>query len=425
MKAASSVFVLALLLSVVPFAMRAPTARAQGGTWGTPERIGPDFSLGFARGPQVAVDPAGNAFAVWAESDNGTYNIWANRYVAGVGWETAVLLETDDRGDAEYPQVAVDATGDAFAVWEQSNGSLYSIYANRYAAGVGWGTAELLETSSAGNAGWAHVAASPAGDAFAVWEQYDGARWSIDANRYARGTGWGTAVPIETNDIGYDNLPEVAADASGDAIAVWEHSDTVRQYVWANRYVAGTGWGTAEQIQNDGVEYAQLAKVGVAANGDAIAAWRGRGLTGLSWNISVSRYVVGTGWGATEVVATSDVGTADDPHLAVGPSGDAMVAWAWYDGARWHIQGSGYTPGAGWEAAGLVEVLPGNATAPAVAMDAAGDATVAWLQVVAPSRTSIGGNRHVPGTGWGTAGMVETVDGNAGGRTSPPIRPAT
>ncbi len=47
-------------------------------------------------------------------------------------WGTAVLIETDNAGSAYSPQIAVDAGGNAWAVWEQSDGTRYSIWANRY-----------------------------------------------------------------------------------------------------------------------------------------------------------------------------------------------------------------------------------------------------------------------------------------------------
>jgi len=46
------------------------------------------------------MDSTGNAIAVWGQSDGTRNNVWANRYVAGSGWGTAVLLENDNAGDA-------------------------------------------------------------------------------------------------------------------------------------------------------------------------------------------------------------------------------------------------------------------------------------------------------------------------------------
>ena len=85
-----------------------------------------------ASAPQIAVNGEGNAFAVWRQHDDTRNNIYANRYVAGSGWETAVAIENGD-GDADAPQVAIDSNGNAIAVWHQDDGSHYSIYANIFA----------------------------------------------------------------------------------------------------------------------------------------------------------------------------------------------------------------------------------------------------------------------------------------------------
>ena len=54
-------------------------------------------------------DGSGNAFAVWQQDDGTVNSIYSNRYVAGTGWATAELLEMNI-GDAEAPQVAFDGT---------------------------------------------------------------------------------------------------------------------------------------------------------------------------------------------------------------------------------------------------------------------------------------------------------------------------
>ena len=64
---------------------------------------------------------------------------------ANSGWGTAQLIETDAE-IAAAPQVAVDGSGNAVAVWEQYDGTRYNIWSNRYVVGAGWGDAELIET---------------------------------------------------------------------------------------------------------------------------------------------------------------------------------------------------------------------------------------------------------------------------------------
>ena len=47
-------------------------------------------------------------------------------------WQLPQLIETDNAGDAASPQVAVDAAGNALAVWYQSDGIHFNIWANRF-----------------------------------------------------------------------------------------------------------------------------------------------------------------------------------------------------------------------------------------------------------------------------------------------------
>jgi hypothetical protein len=183
----------------------------------------------------VAMDGSGSAVAVWTQFDGTYYNIMANRYTPSGGWGTATLIETGNL-DAAYSQVAMDGSGNAVAVWTQSDGTRNNVWANRYTLSGGWGTATLIETNDAGSASNAQVAMDGSGNAVAVWEQYDGTRSNIWANRCTPSGGWGTATLIETDNLGPAVFPQVAMDGSGNAIAVWLQSDGTRNNIWANRY---------------------------------------------------------------------------------------------------------------------------------------------------------------------------------------------
>ena len=95
------------------------------------------------------------------------------------GWGTAELIETDNAGNAVNPQVAADGSGNAVAVWHQHDGTRYNIWSNRYVAGTGWGTAELMETGNVGSAVNSQVAAGGSGNTVAVWQKHDGTRYNI------------------------------------------------------------------------------------------------------------------------------------------------------------------------------------------------------------------------------------------------------
>ena len=162
--------------------------------------------------------------AVWQQFDGTFDNIVANRYSAATRqWGTPIIVDNLD-SDAYSPQIAVDRNGNAFAVWEQFDGTEYSVFSNRYNGGS-WGTATVIE-NSAGDAYSPRIAVDKNGNAIAVWYQFDGTVNNIVAIRYlvGLGGGWGTAAPIGAG-VEHAYNPEIAIDAAGNAIAVWEQWD--------------------------------------------------------------------------------------------------------------------------------------------------------------------------------------------------------
>ncbi len=100
------------------------------GTWGISQLL--DMSNGSADNHKGAMDATGNAIAIRQKSDGVTINICADRYVAGTGWAAAQLIETTYAGDATYPQIIMNSSGNAIAVWTQSNGTITHIFANQF-----------------------------------------------------------------------------------------------------------------------------------------------------------------------------------------------------------------------------------------------------------------------------------------------------
>ncbi len=106
--------------------------REDNGAWDGAQLLETDNmgSAGFAR---VAMDPQGNAMAIWEQYGRTRTKIWSNRYVPGRGWGLAQLVETND-ASAFVPQIALDGEGNALAVWVQGDGAEFGIWANRWVA---------------------------------------------------------------------------------------------------------------------------------------------------------------------------------------------------------------------------------------------------------------------------------------------------
>jgi hypothetical protein len=390
--------------------------------WGDPEWL-EQIGTGSSSQPQIVIDGQSNALAVWTYTEATGTSIWANRYTRTGLWEEPELIDTGD-GGTSVPQVAADAAGNGFAVWQQGEGgSTARIWTNRYVVDEGWGTPELLQNGEVTAARDPAIAADAAGNAIAIWLQKemgtsDMLVWS---RRYVPGGGWGAAEPI---DQPIDEMPgslggdtAVGMDADGNAIAMWTRpgASISLEVIWANRYTPGAGWGTAGLIKADGATNADGARLSVGPAGDAFVVWVQNEDTRQDvWGARFS----GSSWGTPERIDRYDAGDTVQPDVAVDGMGVAVdgmgiahAVWSQSDPDFRNIWASQYTPGAGWGAPELIEPPrvdaegnldpdeDANATNPRVAVNTAGNAFVVWSQFF-DNWISIWSNRLDPDTGW-------------------------
>jgi len=120
----------------------------------------------------------------------------------------------------------------------RQNGAHYDVLASRYAAGAyGWGPATVLSGQSKITVPPV-IAVDAGGNAVAVWSQQNGAIWNLWANRYTTApVGWGTATLVSDPgiDIG-DNNARLSMDAGGVVTVTWPQSNGTMSNLWARRF---------------------------------------------------------------------------------------------------------------------------------------------------------------------------------------------
>jgi len=385
--------------------------------WGTAGSI--EISGAHSSTPQIASDNSGNIIAVWVQGGS----IWSSRF-DGTAWGSAEPIGAN-AGGGSTPQIAIDNSGNAIAVWQQSG----SIWANRFdssidltIAATGWGSAELIE-ANAGNASDPQIAFDNSGNALAIWQQTDDIfRTSIFANRFdssvdltIAATGWGNAELVEIDDTESAFRPQITFDNSGNAIAVWVQQGT-SDGIWVNHFdgsIGGTGWGSAELISaNVAVASAWLPQIAIDSNGNALAVWSNFSASG---NIYANRFD-GSNWGSAELIQTvaGNPSSSAPPQIAFDNSGNALAIWQQYNGSTgdniWANRFDGSSGGTGWGSAELVETDDVNtASDPQIAFDSRGNALAVWVQFDSSNNRSIMAKRFI-GTSWGTVELVETID---------------
>jgi hypothetical protein len=231
-----------------------------------------------ANSPQVAVDPNGNAVVVWSLFDGTNSRIQARRRSASGTLSSKQTLSAAGQ-DAQTPQVAVDANGNAVVVWQRSDGTNVRIQARYRSAS---GTLSSVQTLSAAgqDASDPQVSVDPNGNAVAVWWRSDGTNARIQARRRSAS---GTLSSVQdVSEAGQDaQTPQVSVDPNGNAVVVWQWYDGTNFRIQARRRAA-SGNLSSVQTLSEGGQHAQYPQVAVDTKGNASAVWiRADGLNTL------------------------------------------------------------------------------------------------------------------------------------------------
>ncbi|MEI6224066.1 MAG: hypothetical protein WCS72_04895 [Deltaproteobacteria bacterium] len=292
----------------------------------------------------------------------------------GAGAPYAVTVRTNPTGPAQTCTVQ-NGTGTATA-----NVTAVTVTCVTNPSTKSWQGAGLLETIDEGDAFEAQVAFDGSGNAMAVWSQLNAAsgQFKIWARRYVPASGWGTAQRIQSSATVEGRGPRVAFKANGDAMVVWVQYDAgAVNNVWTTSFTASTGtWGSATQLNagTTGVSYPQIA---IDPSGNAVVVWPERA-SSVEFHIQARRLVGGV-WGAAQLLDTAS-GNASWPRIAMDAAGDAMVVWLQENGAGGDVWASRFTVGTGWGRAALIEANDRNAYNLDVVSDAAGNAMAVWVQ---------------------------------------------
>ncbi len=334
--------------------------------------------------PHVALDQTGHAIVVWGQSEGGSArnDIFASRYTPSSGWSQAEAVENEPVRTAVNPVIAMSPNGNAIVAWAQNDGTRANIWANSYTPSTGWATPELIETNNKGTANNPKIAMDSQGNAHVVWIQSEGTFGfddSIWANIYRPGLGWSVAFPIE-NEPSEANAPEISTDASGNVMAVWNQVEMLGNqgtiHIWANRYTPASGWGVAQAIKTENARQSYTGRVALDTQGNAIAVWVQENLTTSAIEVWTNDNPLGQGWGTPHPLQTASSQKSFAPRIAIDPNGNAIATWS-LSGV---LMAKRYTTDTGWgdpvkvSTLNPIGVIGNSVTVYQVALDAAGNA---------------------------------------------------
>jgi hypothetical protein len=140
--------------------------------WSTPANLS---EAGQSAGDhQIDIDGSGNVVAVWRLADVGGTIIQSSRLAAGgSSWSTPEQLSVSGFS-SDNPQVAANGSGNAVAVWQQSNGSNSIIRISQSTDGGASWTVPTDLSELGQSAITPEVAVDGSGNAVALWRRSNG-----------------------------------------------------------------------------------------------------------------------------------------------------------------------------------------------------------------------------------------------------------
>jgi hypothetical protein len=319
----------ALVFSVVP-------ATASTWSWSAPVNL--SVAGLSAESPQVTVDSTGLATAIWWGVNGENRIIQSSTSQSGGPWSTPVPISAIG-GDGTQPQVTVDSTGLVTAIWSRNNGSAYIIQSSTRPRGGTWSTpVDLSEPGS--SAYYPRVTVDSTGLVTAVWMRYVAPHYRIQASTRPRGGDWST--PFNLSPSGQNaGDGEVVVDSNGLVTAIWTRNNVLQ----ASNLLRGGSWSTPVDVSSTVAgRTASSPNLTVDSAGRAIAIWKG---TDDSFNrvVQSSTSLQGAAWSTPSNVSTL---IPVYPQVTVDSSGLATAAWSFDDGDKHIIQSSTSLNGAAW-----------------------------------------------------------------------------
>lgn len=390
------------------------SSKPLGGNWQASPDILYESTAVVPLAPSIAVDSNGNATVVWVGYDGSNNVIQSSSKAFGGSWGSPATLSNSGM-ESLYPTIGVDANGNATAAWLSLIGGVNFIQTATKPLNENWQSAVSLSESLTPP----QLAVDSAGNTTIVYVTSAGTNFLMQTIFKPVGGNWEFPVTLISSTL-IVGTPQISVGSNGNPTAIWQLQDGPNSYIQSSTRLSTTSWETPVIISTNGQE--NLPEVFVDRNNNVSAIWIS--VPGGTPVAQTATRLFGQNWEfPVTLTPTTNVSVIAD-RITGDANGNVTAVWATtLPGNTYVIQAASKPFGGSW---GSISTISEPTTLrqdfPDLAVDPIGNAMAVWgfpaetnpsitvlqdaINLVPPAITHVN-----PNTGTDTGGTVVTITG--------------
>nr|MDP9281444.1 hypothetical protein [Chloroflexota bacterium] len=263
------------------------TRSAATGNWSTPNlKVNDDTSQNpVQRNPRIAGTAAGIETAVWVDLRASQNNIYASQLnlpscTPPTSWCPNKRVTDNTSALKDFPDVAVDSANTAYAVWQDSRNGNVDVYFSSLANGaMNWVTPNVKISDDPGTAAQTkpRIGVDSAGNLTVAWIDARTSPAHVRVARKPAAGSWSASSDITPTPANVQSLA-LSVRPDGFAWAVWgdTRAGAANQDIWGSRYDPSLNtWSAPVRLDDDpGTSANQLSPTVAFGPAEVMLAWR-------------------------------------------------------------------------------------------------------------------------------------------------------
>ncbi|HEX9437760.1 MAG TPA: RHS repeat-associated core domain-containing protein [Candidatus Limnocylindria bacterium] len=346
-----------------------------------------------------------------------------DEFVSGIDlpplqWSPSVQVNDVATSQQDRPAIALGRDAATYLVWDDyrsgSNGDIY--FSRRDPTTAAWSANRRVNDDATGRTQWRpSIAIDGSNDAYAAWQDDRDGNRSPDTNIYfskrtaSTGT-WSANVRVndDTRGSATQSEPKIAVTADGAAVAVWSDFRSNQWNVYSARLTAGgSTWSANIRVTDNTSSRKWTPDLVVGPDGTAYAVWEDdRGGNSDVWFAKLPAGA--SAWTANQKLS-DDPGTAAqyDPHVAIDAAGDLIVVYLDDRAPGTHVRSTRLLAGTStWEPSRTASDAAAIPVALALGVRADGNAFAAWQDARGTSYDIWGADYTFATNSWSASSLV-------------------